>query len=76
MPIIGWIACTIPLRMIMKSMTDSVIWSQLIKVSSPKNSGSTFYLLSPRPVITTALWIITVVIHAVNAHFGGKISAI
>jgi len=34
-----------------------------------------FFFL-PRPIITTALWIITVVIHTVNAHFGGKISAI
>ena len=32
--------------------------------------------MSARSIIATALWIITVVIHTVNAHFGGKISAI
>jgi len=32
--------------------------------------------MSARSIIATALWVITVVIHTVNAHFGGKISAI
>ena len=32
--------------------------------------------MSARSIIATALWIITVVIHTVNANFGGKISAI